>query len=75
MNLNASMGPIAEPNRSEKISIFRNQSDDGKLMLIFTTLLDLQDYVTDLEKKASAMTSPEALQGMMSSFMGGNLFG
>jgi len=76
MNLNASMGPVVEPNREEKMRIFRALiSDEARLALIYSTILELQEYVVDLEKKASAMTSPEALQGMMSNFMGGGLFG
>jgi hypothetical protein len=62
-------------SKDEKMNLFINLPVEAKLVLVYSTLLDLQGYVTDLEKKASAMTSPEALQGMMSSFMGGNLFG
>ena len=54
---------------------FHYLSVEDKLDVLYTTLIQLQDYVVDLEKKASAMTSPEALQGMMSNFMGGGLFG
>jgi len=34
-------------------------------------LAELKDYVVELENKAQAMASPEAMQEMMSKFMGG----
>lgn len=49
---------------------FESLEHDSKLDVIYAEILSLKAYVTDLEQKAEAMSSPEAMTKMMQGFMG-----
>jgi len=49
---------------------FKQLEHDAKLAVIYAGQLTLIAYVADLERKASAMASPDAMAKMMEGFMG-----
>lgn len=55
----------------EKEAAFANLSFDAKLCIIYAEQCELRRYVTELEKKAEQMTSPDAMMGMVQKMMGG----
>jgi hypothetical protein len=59
----------ARLNPDEKLALIYRQT-----LFVHQEVLELKRYVVELEQKADAMTSPEAMQKMVGSFMGGGLF-
>lgn len=66
------MGPNTDVVIQESMTQddFEGLEHDAKLDVIYAELMSLKAYVSDLEKKAEAMSSPEAMSKMMQGFMG-----